>query len=178
MDIIDKRDNSPKTIQSVEREQEISEPGSILFNINSNLNRRILVLRRPNRRSREEVASKYLQLVFRNNGKNWWGVRHFECYGQRASSLTEEERQKLRNIWDTEENEPALSTANCPIVDLEHYDIGISTLLYIQTNHIVQKRKIKNIETEKILQKTKFNFMVDLKSILHKIPANPTVLQL
>ena len=177
MDIIDKRDNSPKTVQLVEREQEISEPGSILFIINSNLNRRILVPRRPNKRSREEVDSKDLQLVLRNNGKNWRGVRHFEYYGQRASSITEEERQKLRIIWHTEENEPALSTANFPIVDLEHYDIGKSTQLYIQINHIVQKRKIKNIETEEILRKTEFNFMVDSKSMLHKSSANPTVLQ-
>ena len=57
---------------------------------------------------------------------------------------------------------------NVPIVDLKDYDIAEKTIQYIQINHMIDKAKTGSAEDEKNLKKAKFNFMIDLKTLIQK----------
>ena len=78
----------------------------------------------------------------------------------------------------TEKSEMARQLASFSIVDLKDYDVVKTTIHYIQPNHIFQKLKILKAEAEENVKKSKFNFMGDLKTLIHKISVDPELLQM
>ena len=163
MDIINKRDKSPENFGLIEKQQELTEATNLRFKFDSNLNRKVWVPRRPDKRGRDEMAAVNLESLVRNNERNRSGGEHFEFIEPRASKSTKRNRQEsTEDVSSNEESEVARPTASFPIVDLKDYDITEKVIHYIQLNHIIHKPKIVNPEAEENLKKAEFNFMVDL----------------
>ena len=72
----------------------------------------------------------------------------------------------------------AKSLSFFPIVDLKGYDVDKRMIRYIQINHVIKKLNTMITETEENIKKTKFNFMIDLKTVIHKTSVDPSLLQL
>ena len=75
-------------------------------------------------------------------------------------------------------SEVARPPASFPIVDLKDYNIVKKTIYYVQLNHMIEKRKIVSTESEKILKKIEFHFMMHSKTLIHKTSVYPKLLQL
>ena len=56
-DIFNKRDKNPEALRLVEQRQKITVPGKRRINIDSKLNRMVLVPRRKHKKRRDKVAS-------------------------------------------------------------------------------------------------------------------------
>ena len=167
----------PATVWLIEKCQEIIKPGDLRFNFDSNFNRKVWVPRRPDKRGRDEVAVIDVEILFRNQEKKTWGGGYFEFNEPRASTSTERNRQEsTENVSSTEESEVARPTGSFLMVDLKDYDIVEKTIHYIQVNHMIEKPKFGNTEAEENLQKVEFNFMVHLKTLIHKTSVDPNLL--
>ena len=119
--------------------------------------------------------------MIQEQGKNRWGCGYFEFNGPKTSTSvsTESKRQRsFENVSSTEENEVARPTASFPIVDLEGYDIAEKANHYIQVNHIIENPKIVIAEAEQTFKKAEFNFMMDLKTLIHETSVDAKLLQL
>ena len=64
------------------------------------------------------------------------------------------------------------------VLILKDYDIAENTIHYIQVNHLIEKLKTKNAEAEENLKKAEFNFMVGLKTVIHKTSIDTKLLRL
>ena len=177
MDIIIKWGKMPATVWLIEKCQEMIKPGDLRFNFDSNFNRKVWVPRRPDKRGRDEVAVIDVEILFRNQEKNRWCGGYFEFKEPRASTSTMRNRQESsENVSSTEESEVARPTGSFFIVDLKDYDIVEKSIHYMQVNHMIEKPKFENTEAEENLQKAKFNFMVHLKTLIHKTSVDPNLL--
>ena len=78
MEIIKNREKTPETRGLIERRKEITKPGNLRFKLESSLNRKVWVPRRPDKRGKDEVAAVDLELLFRNIENNRWGGGYFE----------------------------------------------------------------------------------------------------
>ena len=72
IEIINERENSPETLQIIERRQEIAKRENHLFKFDSSLNRNVSVPQRLDKRGRDEVPEIDPELPFWNNEKNRW----------------------------------------------------------------------------------------------------------
>ena len=94
------------------------------------------------------MAEIGVELLFRDNKKIRCGGGYFEFNEPKASSSTEQNKQEPENVSSTKENDVVKHPANFPIVDLREYHIAEKTVHYIQVNHVIEKPKMKNAETE------------------------------
>ena len=117
MDMINRRNKSPKIFRLVEKRQKITKPGNLQFKFHSNLNRKVCLSRRLDKRGRDEVAAIDLELLFRNNKKNRWGGGYFKFNEPRTSTSMQKNRQETLSI--NEESEVVPPTASSPILDLK-----------------------------------------------------------
>ena len=179
-DIINIRNRRRESLRLIKKRQKITKPSKLRFDLDSNLNRKVWVPRQPDKRGTVEVAAIDLELLFRNNEKNRWSGGYLEFNEQRVSTSTERNRQEFtENVSSTEGSEVARPTASFPIVDLKDHEIAEKkTFHYIQVNYMIEKPKIVNAEAEENLRKSEFNFMVDLKTLIHKISVDPQLLRL
>ena len=117
--------------------------------------------------------------VFKNNGRNRWGVGYFELNELTTSTSTERNRQETSEIVaSTEESEVERPTTSFSMVDLKDYDIAEKTIHYIQVNHTIKVPKIVNAEANENLKKAKLNFIMDSKTLIHKTSVEPKLLLL
>ena len=105
------------------------------------------------------------------------GEGSFEFNEPRASSSTEQNINKPGIVSSTEECEVLRPSAIISIVGLKDYNIAKQTIHYIQVNHVIEKPKTKNTEAEENLKKAEFDFMIDMKTLLHKSSVVPKSLQ-
>ena len=115
MDIINKRGESPETLPVIEKRQEITKPGNIRFKFDGNLNRKVWVPRRPDKRGRDEVAAIDLELLFRINEKKRWGGGYFEFKESKPSSSKEPKKTPEQSM---NEPEPPSSTEESEVANL------------------------------------------------------------
>ena len=88
-------------------------------------------------------------------------------------------KQKLQNVSSTDEKSDLVRpTSNFPSVSLEKYHIAEKTLPNLQVNHAKKKPIMKKVDAKENLGKTEFNFMVDLKTPIHKTSLEPKLLKL
>ena len=121
MDIHEKRDKGPNSLRLVEKRQEHAKYGTLRFKFDSNLNQKVSVPRKPDRRRRDEGTTFDLELSLQNNEKSRWGSCYFESNEPRTSTSTEMNRQKpAENVSSTEENEVVRPTANFSIVAVKN----------------------------------------------------------
>ena len=52
------------------------------------------------------------------------------------------------------------------------------TIHYTQVKHVIEKPKTKKTEAEENLKEAEFNFMIDLRTLIHKTSVDPKLLQL
>ena len=183
MDIINKRGESPETLPVIEKRPEIIKPRNIRFKFDGNLNRKVWVPRRTDKRGRDEVAAIDLELFFRINEKKRWGGGYFDFRESKPSSSKEQKKTPEQSMNEpeptssTEESEVAKSSSNFAIADRKGYGIAEKTIHYIQTNYVIKKPNTKSTKAEK-LKKAEFNFMIDLKTLIQKISVEIKLLQL
>ena len=129
MNIINKKDIISKTLRLVEAQQEISEPGNIRFNFDSNLNRNFCVPRRPDKRGRrDDITSIDLELLFRNSENNRW-VEWFLCVWISQSKYEyQKKKNELEDVSDLKEKADLRSTEIFVIVKLKDYNFAGNTL--------------------------------------------------
>ena len=184
MEVMNKRKKNPETLQLIERRNDINKPGSHRFKFDSSLNRKVWVPRRPNRRRRDEVAEFDLELFFRNSEKNRWTGRYFEFNepepgsSNKKTNIPEQNTIEPEPILGTEKIEVVKSPSNFPVVDLEDYGLADKAIQYFQIKHVIDKPKTNSAEGEENLKKSEFNFMITLKTLIHKISIDPKLLQL
>ena len=93
-------------------------------------------------------------------------------------SKQEQNKNELERVSSPEESRMAKSSSNFPIVDRKDYHIAEKTIHYIQVNHVIEKPKTKNAEAKEKLEKAEFNFMIYLKTLIHKTSVDPKLLTL
>ena len=106
------------------------------------------------------------------------GGGYFEFNEPRASTCTKKKKQESENVSSTKKSDVLRPTANLPFVDLKDYNITEKTIHYIKVYHVTEKPKTKNTRAEDKLRKADFNFVVDLKTLIHKILVDLKLLQL
>ena len=129
LEILNRQDKSPETLQLIGRRKEITKPGNLQFKFDSSLNRNAWVPRRPDKRGRDEVAAIDLEFLFRNNEKNRWDGDYSEFNEPKPSSskdkkpsTPEENTLDPEPVSSTEESEVAKFSLNFPMVKLKAYD--------------------------------------------------------
>ena len=70
MDNFSKKEKSPEILRLRENLQEITKPGNLRLKYGSNSNQKVWVLRRPDKRGKDEVVAIDLELQFRNSEGN------------------------------------------------------------------------------------------------------------
>ena len=88
MDITNKRSKSPETLRLVGKQQEITSHVNFRFKSDSILNRKLWVLRGPDKTRRDKVGSIELEVLFRNNKKSRQGGGYSELSIPRSSTST------------------------------------------------------------------------------------------
>ena len=78
MDINTKRDKSPETLRLIDKRKKILKLGNLRFKYGSNLNREVLVPRRPDKSGRDEIAAIDVEKLFRNNERKRRGSGYFK----------------------------------------------------------------------------------------------------
>ena len=73
MEIINKLEKSPETIQLNEKRKDITKHGNLRFKFDSSLNRNVWVPRRPDKRGRDEMATICLEFLLPKIEDNRWG---------------------------------------------------------------------------------------------------------
>ena len=143
----------------------------------SNLNRKIWIPRRPDKKEREDVAAIDSKPLFRNIEKNRWGGGYFKFNEPKTSSGMEQNKNEPENVSTTEESDVVKPSTNFPIVDRKDYDIAESMILYTQVNHEIEKPK-KRTSKPKKMKSAEFNFGIDLKTLIHNTSVDVKFLQL
>ena len=178
MDIIRKRNKSPKTRRLVERREALAKPGTMRRRYDTQSQRMIFTPSRPNKRSREEIAEIDAELSQRAHriGGGYRPLQHEEEEEEEEEEPEAPEEGELQTeqiTVDTEEDSVIMRGDNLPIVDLSKYHTDGKEAHYIQINHIVGK--ITEIEklTDENIKKAEFNFMLDLKTLISKTAIDP-----
>ena len=170
---------APKFFGYLKKKQEVTKPGSLRFEFDSNLNRKVLVFMRPDKRGTNGVAAIDSRLLFRDNWRNRLGGGYFEFNEPMASTSTDRNRQEsTKNVSSTYEREVVRPAANFFIVDLIAYDIAEKTIFYIQVNHMIEKPNIVNAKAEENRKKAHVNFIMNLKPLIHKTSGDPKLMLL
>ena len=122
MEIIRRRNISPKTRRLVERTEAVARPGTMPRRYDPQSQRMIFTQSRPNKRSREEIAEIDAELTQRAN-RNGGGYRptQDEEDEEVPKAPEEGELQVKQNTVDTEEESVILRGDNLPIIDLSKY---------------------------------------------------------
>ena len=103
---------------------------------------------------------------------------YFKINELRASTSTENNRREsIENVASTERSKVARPIVSWSVVGLKRHDIAEKTIHYIHLNHMTEKPKIVNAETEEYLKKADFNFMVDIKTLMNKTSVDPKMVQ-
>ena len=63
------------------------------------------------------------------------------------------------------------------IVDLKNYDTAEKAIHYIQVNQVIEEPRMKSTKADEKMMKAEFNFMIDLKTMIHKTSVDPETLQ-
>ena len=92
--------------------------------------------------------------------------------------LAGNKKNKPETVSSTEESGVVKPSANFSIVDIKDYDITEKTTRFILVNHVFEKPRTKNGQSEERLKKPEFNFMIDLKTLIYKTSVDPKLLQL
>ena len=130
MEFINKRQKSFETFRLFERRKEVTKRANLRFKFDSSLNRKVMVLQRPDKRGRDEVAAIDIQRFLRNYERNRWGGGYFEFNEPKPSSIkqkastTEDNTIELESISRTEKSGVAKSSSYFPIFDTKDYDIA------------------------------------------------------
>ena len=143
IDKINKKIKRPEAAWLVEDRQNITKPENFRFNFDSNLNRKVWVPRRLDKKGRNEVASIDLEPLLRNNEKNRRGGEYFEFDEPKGRKRTERNKQEPKNVVSTAEGDVVRPASIFPTVDLKDYDVAEKTIQYIQVNHVIDKPKTK-----------------------------------
>ena len=121
------------------------------------------VPRRLGKRGKGELASIDLKLLLINSDRNQWNGGYFEFNEQRASTSTQNSKHELENVSSTEESDVVRPTATFSIVYWKNFDVAEKMILYIQVNHVIKKRQIKDAKGDEKLKKAELNCEIDLK---------------
>ena len=178
MDKIRKRNKSPETRRLVERREALAKPGTMRRRYDTQSQRMIFTPSRPNERSREEIAEIDAELTQRahriGGGYRPLQPEEEEEEEEEKPEVREEgELQTEQNTVDTVEDSVIMRGDNLPIVDLIKYHTDGKEAHYIQINHIVGKITENKKLTEENIKKAKFNFMLDLKTLISKTAIDP-----
>ena len=109
MEILNKREHSPESKRLVEKRAELTKPGIERLRYDHYLQRKVWVPRRPDKRSREEIAEIDIKLIERS-----------ERLG--GGYMTPRRDNALEEISSNEESILGQGT-NFPIIDWKRYDI-------------------------------------------------------
>ena len=127
---------------------------------------------RPNKRSRDEIATIDGELLSRAN-RFGGGYRPLE------ERIEEEEEQETQQPEILEEAEPesegesqVIRGDNFPIVDLKAFNTKGKEAQFIQINQVIDKITGNKKLTEETIEKVEFNFMLDLKTLIAKSPTD------
>ena len=169
MEIIRRRNNSPETRRLVEQRNGLSRPGTLRRRYDHYTQRTVFAPTRPNKRSREEIAEIDAEIMRRAN----------RLGGGYRPIAEEEEPEEIREgeleieNAETEEDSVIMRGDNLPIVYLSRYNTEGKQAHYIQINHIVGKLTSNKKITEEHIKKAKFEFMMDLKTLIAKTAIDP-----
>ena len=164
MEIIRRRRKNPETLRLVERRLEIARAGTMRPKFDMNAQRQIQVPTMPNKRSRKEIAEIDGEMLSRAN--------RFAGGYQPLEERTEEEQeaQQPEKIGDTEQKSEGESQVNWgdnfPIVNLKAYTTEGKEVQFLQANQIIEKITGDKKNTEELIKKAEFNFMLDLKTLI------------
>ena len=150
-----------------------SQPGNFRVEFDKNLNRKVCVIRRSDKRGRDELASFYSELLVRNNERNQWGGGCSEIIEPRASTITERNEKDIKKVSITNESDVVRPTAKFPIVGLKSYDNSEKTRHRFQANQVVEKPMLKKAEREENFEEAELNFMIELKTPLQNTLVGP-----
>ena len=118
MEIINKYGKNPDSLLLIERPKDNTKRGNFRFHIDSSLNRKVWVPRRPDKQGRDEVAVIDLEHLISNNEKNCWNGGYFEFNepkpnsSRRNPSTPEQNTIELELVSSIEESEVAKSSPN------------------------------------------------------------------
>ena len=167
MEIIRRRRKIPETLRLVERRLEISRPGTMRRNVDLNAQRQIWVPSRPNKRSREEMAEKYGELLNRAN-RFGGGYRPLE---ERVEENPPQE-EIVENELESEGESQIVRADTFTIVDLKTYNTDRKEVQFIQINQVLNESTGDKKVTEETTKKTDLNFMLDIKTLIAKSAAD------
>ena len=163
-EIIIKREKSPETTRLLEKRTELTKPGIERLRYDHYLQRRVWVPRRPDKRSREQIAEIDMQLLGRAN----------RLGGGYASPRRD---NGLEEISSNKESIIGHGT-NFPIIDWRKYEITGKDIYYVQIGHTIGKTPANQEKvTEDRIKKAEFDFMLDLKSIIEKTATDPDLIK-
>ena len=128
--------------------------------------RTIFTLSRPNKKSRKEIEQIDAELTERAN-RIGGGYRPIQVE-EESEAPEEGELQPEQNTVDTEEDSVIMRGDNLPIVDLSKYHTDGKEAHYIQINHIVGRTTENKNFIEENIKKAEFNFMLDLKTLISR----------
>ena len=80
-----------------------------------------------------------------------------------------------KNVSSAKYSDVVKLSATFPTIGLKHYDF---TIHINQINHVLEKPKLTNAEAEEKLKKTKINFMIHWKGLMHKTSVDSKLPQL
>ena len=130
---------SHETLRLLKKRQEITKPGNFWFKFVCNLNRKLWVPRRSEKRGRDDVTSIDLGLLFKDKQENRPGGGYFEFNQTKANTSTEKNNHDPENVSSNEESRVVRPTANLPFAD-------IKKLRHRQENNTLYLRKSPNRE--------------------------------
>ena len=175
MEIIRRRNKIPETRRLVERGETFTKPGTMRRRYDTQSQRMIFTPSRPNKRSRDEIAEIDAELTQRAKriGGGYQPKQVEEEEEEEPEAPEEGELQAEQNTVDIEEDSVIMRGDNLPIVDLSKYHTDGKEAPYIQINHIVGRISENKKLTEENIKKAKFNFMLDLKTLISKTAIDP-----
>ena len=139
-----------------------------------NAQRQVWIPSRPNKRSREEIAEIDGELLSRTN-RFGGGYQPLEDRMEKENAPdNNNNNQQQPEIIDVE-NEPdsegesqIIRSDNFPIVGIKAYNTEGRETQFKQINQVNDKMVGNKKATEEVIKKTKFNFMLDLKTLIAK----------
>ena len=170
MEIIRRRNKSPKTRRLVDLRNNLSKPGTLRRRYDPHTQRTIFAPTRPNKRSREEIAEIDAELIQRTNRL---GGGYHPLTEETGEPQNTEEGKIEPEQPETEEDSLILRGDNLPIVDLSKFNTEGKEAHYIQINHIVGKLSGNKKITEDTIKKAEFEFMMDLKTLIARTAIDP-----
>ena len=170
MEKIQRRNKSPETRRLVELRNNLSKPGTLRRRYDPHTQRTIFAPTRPNKRSREEIAEIDAELIQRTNRL---GGGYHPLTEETGEPQNTEEGEIEPEQPETEEDSLILRGDNLPIVDLSKFNTEGKEAHYIQINHTVGKLSENKKITEDTIEKAKFEFMMDLKTLIRRTAIDP-----